>query len=264
VIIDYRHADNQYDRLAALAAEFVRRQVAVIVALTSPPALTAKAATTTIPIVFMIPDDPVKLGLVVSLSHPDGNATGVSFLFSDLGSKQLGLLRELVPDANWIGLLVNSHNPNVEAIKKEVAVAASAIGIDLKLGEASDSRQIEMAFATFVSNRIDALVVGTDPFFFNCRVQITTLAARHVLPAIYNARDYAETGGLMSYGTSLPEAFRQTGVYAGRVLKGEKARGVQSTKFVFAINLPTARALGLNFPDAARSRRRGDRVMCLG
>ena len=257
VIIDYRHADNQYDRLAALAAEFVRRQVAVIVALTLPPALAAKAATTTIPIVFMIPDDPVKLGLVVSLSHPDGNATGVSFLFGDLGSKQLGLLRELVPDANRIGLLVNPHNPNVETIKKEVVVAASAIGIDLKVGEASDSRQIEMAFATFVSNRIDALVVGTDPFFFNRRVQITTLAARHVLPAIYNARDYAETGGLMSYGTSLPEAFRQTGVYAGRVIKGEKPADlpvVQSTKFVFAINLPTARALGLNIPPTLLAR----------
>ena len=264
VVIDYRHGDNQYERLAGLAAEFARRQVAVIAALNSPPALAAKAATTTIPIVFMIPDDPVKLGLVVSLSRAGGNATGVSFLLSDLGPKQLGLLRELVPDAKRIGLLVNPHNANVEDLKKEVVMAASAIGVDLKVVEASNSREIEMAFATLVDNRVDALVVGTDSFFFNRRVQITTLAARHMLPGIYNAYDYAEAGDLMSYGTSLPEAFRQAGVYAGRIIKGEKPTDlpvVQSTKFVFAINLPTARALGLNVPPTLLARRRrGDRM----
>ncbi len=221
VVIDYRHGDNQYERLAGLAAEFARRQVAVIAALNSPPALAARAATTTVPIVFMIPDDPVKLGLAVSLSRPGGNATGVSFLLGDLGPKQLGLLRELVPHAKRIGLMVNPHNANVEASKTEVVMAASAIGVDLKVVEASDSREIEMAFAALVDNRVDALVVGPDSMFFNRRVQITTLAARHVLPAIYNAYDYAEAGGLMSYGTSLPEAFRQTGVYAGRIIKGE-------------------------------------------
>ena len=257
VVIDYRHGDNQYERLAGLAAEFVRRQVAVIAALNSPPALAAKVATTTIPIVFMIPDDPVKLGLVASLSRPGGNATGVSFLLSDLGPKQLGFLRELVPDAKRIGLLVNPHNANVEDIKKEVVTAASAIKIDLKVVEASDSREIEVAFATLIDNRVDALVVGTDSLFFNRRIQITTLAARHVLPAIYNAHDYAEAGGLMSYGPSLPEAFRQTGVYAGRIIKGEKPADlpvVQSTKFVFSINLPTARALGLNVPPTLLAR----------
>ena len=205
----------------------------------------------------MIPDDPVKLGLVASLSRPGGNATGVSFLLSDLGPKQLGFLRELVPDAKRIGLLVNPHNANVEDIKKEVVTAASAIKIDLKVVEASDSREIEVAFATLIDNRVDALVVGTDSLFFNRRIQITTLAARHVLPAIYNAHDYAEAGGLMSYGTSLPEAFRQTGVYAGRIIKGEKARRLARgaiDKFVFSINLPTARALGLNVPPTLLAR----------
>jgi len=255
VVIDYRHGDNQYERLAGLATEFARRQVAVIAALNSPPALAARAATTTIPIVFMIPDDPVKLGLAVSLSRPGGNATGVSFLLGDLGPKQLGLLR--VPHAKRIGLMVNPHNANFEASKTEVVMAASAIGVDLKVVEASDSREIEMAFAALVDNRVDALVVGPDSMFFNRRVQITTLAACHVLPAIYNAYDYAEAGGLMSYGTSLPEAFRQTGVYAGRIIKGEKPADlpvVQSAKFVFAINLPTARALGLNVPPTLLAR----------
>jgi putative ABC transport system substrate-binding protein len=167
VVLDYRHGDSQYERLAGLAVEFARRQVAVIAALNSPPALAAKAATTTIPIVFMILDDPVKLGLVASLSRPGGNATGVSFLLSDLGPKQLGLLRELVPDAKRIGLLVNPNNADVEDVKKEVIMAASAIGVGLKVVEASDSRAIEVAFATLVDNRVDALVVGTDSFFFN-------------------------------------------------------------------------------------------------
>jgi putative tryptophan/tyrosine transport system substrate-binding protein len=257
VVIDYRHGENQYERLAGLAAEFARRHVAVIAALNSPPALAAKAASTTIPVVFMIPDDPVKLGLVASLSRPGGNATGVSFLLSDLGPKQLGLLRELVPDAKRIGFLVNPHGVNAEGLKQEVVIAASAIGVDLKVVEASDIREIEIAFAALVDSRVGALVVGADSFFFNRRVQITTLAARHVLPAIYNAYDYAEAGGLMSYGTSLPEAFRQTGVYAGRIIKGEKPADlpvVQSAKFVFAINLPTARALGLNVPPTLLAR----------
>ena len=248
VVIDYRHGDNRYERLAGLATEFARRQVAVT------PALAARAATTTIPIVFMIPDDPVKLGLAVSLSRPGGNATGVSFLLGDLGPKQLGLLRELMPHAKRIGLMVNPHNANFEASKTEVVMAASAIGVDLKVVEASDSREIEMAFAALVDNRVDALVVGPDSMFFNRRVQITTLAACHVLPAIYNAYDYAEAGGLMSYGTSLPEAFRQTGVYAGQGEKPADLPVVQSAKFVFAINLPTARALGLNVPPTLLAR----------
>ena len=251
MVIEYRHGDNQYERLAGLAAEFARRQVAVIAALNSPPALAARAATTTIPIVFMIPDDPVKLGLAVSLSRPGGNATGTSFLLGDLGPKQLGLLRELVPHAKRIGLMVNPHNANVEASKTEVVMAASAIGVDLKVVEASDSREIEMAFAALVDNRVDALVVGTDSMFFNRRVQITTLAARHVLPAIYNAYDYAEAGGLMSYGSSNTDGFRQVGIYTGRILKGEKPADLpvmRATRFEFIINLHTARLLGIEIP----------------
>ena len=257
VVIDYRHGDSQYERLAGLAAEFVRRQVAVIAALNSPPALAARAATTTIPIVFLIPDDPVKLGLSVSLSRPGGNATGVSFLLSDLEPKQLGLLRELVPHAKRIGLMVNPHNANVEASKTEVAMAASAIGVDLKVVEASDSREIDMAFAALVDNRVDALVVGPDSMFFNRRVQITTLAARHVLPAIYNAYDYAEAGGLMTYGTKIADAYRQVGTYAGRILKGSKPADLpvlQSTNFELVINAQTARLLGLTVPDKLLAR----------
>jgi putative tryptophan/tyrosine transport system substrate-binding protein len=216
--------------------------------MTTPPALAAKTATMAVPIVFMVADDPVKFGLVASFARPGGNATGVSFLFSELGPKQLGLLREVVPNAARIGLLVNPHNANAEAVTQEVTAAATAVNVETKVVEASDTRGIEAAFATLVGSHVDALVVGTDPFFFRRRVQLTTLATRHGLPAIYNASDYAEAGGLMSYGTSLTEAFRQTGIYAGRILKGDKPADlpvVQSTKFVFVINLPTARALGL-------------------
>ena len=257
VAIEYRHADNQYDRLPELAAELVRRQVGVIVAINTPPALAAKAATTAIPIVFMVPDDPVKFGLVASFSRPGGNATGVSVLFSELGAKQLGLLRELIPKAARVGLLVNPHNVNAEAVTQEMRMAASPIGVELDVVEATDSRSIEAAFATLAGNRADALVIGTDPFFFRRRVQLATLATRHALPTVYNAREYAEAGGLMSYGTTLKEALRQTGVYAGRILKGDKPADlpvVQSTKFEFVINLPTARALGLEVPPTLLAR----------
>ena len=254
VAIDYVHPEGpegQYDRLPMMAAEFVRRRVALIAAITTPPALAAKAATDTIPIVFNVPDDPVRLGLVASLARPGGNATGVSFLFGELGAKQLGLLHELVPKAARIGLLVNPRNANAEAVTRDLSAAASATPVQLIVVEATDSREIETAFATLVGKRVDALVVGTDPFFFRRRIQLTTLATRHALPTVYNARDYAEAGGLMSYGTSLTEAFRQTGVYAGRILKGEKPADlpvVQSTKFEFVINLPTASALGIDVP----------------
>jgi putative tryptophan/tyrosine transport system substrate-binding protein len=257
VVIDYRHADNQYHRLPELAAELVRRPVSVIAAFTTPPTLAAKTATNALPIVFMAADDPVKLGLVASFAKPGGNATGVSFLFSDLGPKQLGLLRELVPTASRVGLLVNPDNANAEAVETEMAQAAAAIGVHAIAVEARDIRGIEAAFSALVSNRVEALVVGTDPFFFRRRIQLTTLATRHALPAVYNARDYAEAGGLMSYGTSLPEAFRQTGVYTGRILKGAKPADlpvVQSTKFVFVINLPTARALDLEIPPTLLAR----------
>jgi putative tryptophan/tyrosine transport system substrate-binding protein len=262
VAIDYVHRDVQnpdgrFERLTALATEFVHRQVALIFAQSTPPALAAKAATTTIPIVFNIPDDPVKLGLVASLARPGGNATGMNFLLGDLGAKQFGLLRELVPKAVRVGLLINSHGPNVDAVTRDMKAAASAIAVELVTVEASDRREIETAFATLASKRVDALVVGTDSLFFGRRVQITTLATRYGLPTIYNTRDYAEVGGLMTYGTSLMEAYRQAGTHAGRILKGEKPADlpvVQSSKFEFIINLATARALGLEVPPTLLAR----------
>jgi ABC-type uncharacterized transport system substrate-binding protein len=256
VAIDYV-TDGQYDRLPIIAADFTRRQVAVIVAVSTPPALAAKAATRDIPIVFNIPDDPVKLGLIATLARPGGNATGVNFLLGDLGAKQLGLLKELVPKAVRVGLLINSRAPNSDAVMRDLQAAASAIAVELVTVGASDSREIDAAFAALAGKTVDALVVGTDSFFFGRRVQITTLATRHGLPSIYNARDYAEAGGLMTYGTNLTEGFRQAGIYAGRILKGEKPADlpvVQSSKFEFIINLATARALGLDVPASLLAR----------
>jgi putative tryptophan/tyrosine transport system substrate-binding protein len=252
VVIDSRWAEGQYDRLPAMAAEFVRRQVATIIATGgTAPALAAKAATMTIPIVFSVTDDPVALGLVASLARPGGNATGVSFLLAELGAKQLGLLRELVPSATDIGLLVNPNNTTSQAQTSKVVAAASAIGVKVDLVPARDSREIEAAFDTLVRNRTPALLVGTDPFFYSRRVQLATLAARHVIPGIYPVRENVEVGGLISYGTSLTEVYRQVGSYAARILKGAKPADlpvVQSTKFELVINLATARALGLDIP----------------
>ena len=256
VAVDYV-TDGQYDRLPIIAADFARRKVALIVAVSTAPALAAKAATRDIPIVFNIPDDPVKLGLIATLARPGGNATGMNFLLGELGAKQLGLLQELVPKAVRVGLLVNSRAPNSEAVMRDLQAAASAIAVELVTVGASDSREIDAAFLTLAGKRVAALVVGTDAFFFARRVQITTLATRHGLPSIYNARDYAEAGGLMTYGTNLTEGFRQAGVYAGRILKGEKPADlpvVQSSKFEFIINLATARALGLEVPPTLLAR----------
>jgi putative ABC transport system substrate-binding protein len=250
VAIETPSADGHYDRLPALAADLVRRQVAVIVAITANPALAAKEATATIPIVFNVPEDPVELGLVASLARPGGNATGVSFLFSDLVAKHLGLLRELLPRAARIGLLVNPQNANADILTKN-ATAAASTGTEIIVFRASDAGAIEDAFATLTRQRADALMVGADGYFFRRRVQFATLVARHGLPTIFTAREYAEAGGLMSYGTSLPEAFRMTGLYTARILKGAKPADlpvVQSTKFDFVINIPTARALGLTVP----------------
>jgi putative ABC transport system substrate-binding protein len=257
VAIEYRYAEGQYDRLAAMATDLVQRKVAVIVASPTPAALAAKSATATVPIVFSVPDDPVKLGLVASFSRPGGNATGISFLLSELGAKQMGLLRELVPAATHFGLLVNPANENAEAVTRDLKAAASKIGVEVAIVQASDYREIEVAFATLVRNKADALVVGTDPFFYTRRVQLATLAARHVLPTVYNVREYAEAGGLMSYGTSLSEALRLTGVYAGRIIKGENPVDLpvaQSIKFDFVINLSTARMLGLTVPPSLLAR----------
>jgi putative tryptophan/tyrosine transport system substrate-binding protein len=251
VAIEYRWSEGQYDRLPAMVSELLRRDVAVIAALGTPSAVAAKTATTMIPIVFGVSEDPVKLGLVTSIARPGGNATGVSYLLSELGAKQLGLLRELVPAASRFGLLVNPNNENAEAIIGDLKAAAATIGVEIDVVRATDSHEIEEAFVSLIRDKVHALVVGTDPFFYNRRVQLATLATRHALPTIYNVRAYAEAGGLMSYGTSLTEAYRQMGAYTARILKGEKPIDlpvVQSTKFDFVINLPTARALGLTIP----------------
>ena len=255
--LEYRWAEGQYDRLPAMAVELVRRQVTMIVAHPTPAALAAKAATTTIPIVFSVPDDPVKLGLVASLARPGGNATGMNFFLTELAAKQLGLIRELVPAAARIGVLVNPENANAATVTGDVTMAASALGVRIGIVHASDRRGIEAAFATLVRDKVDALLVGTDPFFFTRRLQLATLATRHGIPAVYNVREYAEAGGLISYGTSLKEAWQQLAAYTVRILKGAKPADlpvVQSVKFELVINLPTASALGLTVPPTLLAR----------
>jgi ABC-type uncharacterized transport system substrate-binding protein len=250
--VEYRFAEGKYDALPQLAADLMRGQVRVIVAPTTPAALAAKSATLTIPIVFSTSDDPVGLGLVASFARPGGNATGIHFFQSALAVKQLGLLHDLLPQAARIGVLINPENVNADAVTKQMAAAASSLGltIDLVLRAKSQS-DIETAFATFSHNRVDALLCNNDPFFFTRRLQMATLASRHAIPAIYPGREYAEVGGLMSYGTSLTEVHRQIGTYTARILKGDKPADlpvVQSTKLEFVINLPTARALGIDVP----------------
>src|SRR5262249_578029 len=256
--IEYRFAEGQYDRLPAMAAELDRSEVALIVAGGgTAPALAAKAATATIPIVFSVTDDPVALGLVVSFARPGGNATGINFPLADLAAKELGLLHELVPAARRIGLLVNPNNSPSAAVTKDVTAAASALGIEIGVVEANNGHTIEAAFASLLRSRSEALLIGTDPFFFSRRVQLATLAARHVIPAAFNAREFVEAGGLMSYGTSLTEVFRQLGAYAARILKGAKPIDlpvVRSVTFEFVINLSTASALGLEIPSTVLAR----------
>jgi len=260
VAIEFHLAEGRYDRLPMMVAELVRRQVAVIVAGPTPAALAAKAATQTIPILFGVTDDPVKLGLVASFARPGGNVTGVNFVLAEFGlsAKRLGLLRELVPQATRIAALVNPNNAETaEAVTRDVMAAASTIGAQIEVIHASDSQEIEAAFATFVRNRADALLVGTDSFFYSRRLQLATLATRHAIPAVYTVREYPDAGGLMSYGTSVKEVYQQLGAYAGRILKGEKPADlpvVQMNKFEFVINLPTARALGLSVPPSLLAR----------
>ena len=251
VAIEYRWAQDQADRLPDLAADLVRRQVTVIAAHDTPSSIAAKAATTTIPIVFASGGDPVKLGLVASLNRPGGNVTGVTFVAAELGAKQLGLLHELQPGAVRVGVLVDPNFPLTESFVSDVQAAALSIGKQIEVLEAPTGRDIDTAFASLAQKPIDALLVGPGPLLNNRRVQLVTLAAYHRVPAIYPLREAAEAGGLMSYGTSITDAYRQAGVYTGRILKGEKPADLpvmQSTKFEFVINLNTARAFGLSFP----------------
>jgi putative ABC transport system substrate-binding protein len=253
VAIVYRWAEGQNDRLPELAAELVRRQVAVIAAPgTIPSVLAAKAATTTIPIVFAVGEDPVRLGLVASLARPGGNLTGINFFNAELVAKRLELLRELAPAAIRLAVLVNPANAaNTESTLRELQSAARAMGFQIQVLNASTSREIDAAFTTFVSERPDALFVSGDPFFNSRRLQLGLLAARHAVPASYASRDYPAYGGLMSYGTNLTDGFRQVGAYAGRILKGAKPADlpvVQSSKFELVINAQTARMLSLTVP----------------
>jgi ABC-type uncharacterized transport system substrate-binding protein len=253
VAIEYRWAENQVDRLPTLAGELVRRQVAAIAATGGiHSALAAKAATKTIPIVFNIGDDPVRLGLVDSLARPGGNVTGINNFIYELVAKRFALLHELVPAAVRVAVLVNPANAQTETTLRDVEAAARPIGLQIQIVKASTSREIDVAFAALVGDRVDALFVPPDPLFISRRIQIVQLAARHVVPTTDPVRDFAEAGGLMSYGTNTADAWRQTGVYTGRVLKGAKPAELpvlQPTKFELIINAQTARMLGLTVPD---------------
>jgi putative ABC transport system substrate-binding protein len=253
VAIDYRWAENKMDRLPELAADLVRRQVAVIAATSGfSPALAAKTATTTIPIVFVIAQDPVRLGLVASLARPGGNMTGISFLSGEVTAKRLELLRELVPAATRVAVLVDPANATyAEITARETGAAARSIGLQIQILKASTIGEINAAFATLVREKPDALFVGGDPFFNSRRTQLVHLATRHAVPASYAARDFVDAGGLMSYGANIADAWRQAGSYVGRILKGEKPTDlpiVQSSKFELVINAQTATMLGLTVP----------------
>jgi putative ABC transport system substrate-binding protein len=253
VVIEYRWGDGRNERLPDMAAELVRRRVAVIVTLASTPAaLAAKAATATIPIVFSVGADPVKIGLVASLNRPGSNITGISDVGAELAAKQLALLHELIPGAARFAALVNPDNPSItESFVTEVQTAASAIGRQIEVVAASTNNEIDTAFATFVKNRADAFLISPDTLFVTRRVQLITLAARHALPALYHRRELTEAGGLMSYGSDLTDQFRQIGVYAGRILKGEKPADMPvqlPTRFEFLINVQTAKTIGCEIP----------------
>ena len=257
VAIEYRWAEGQNDRLPALADELVRRRVAMIAAFGIVAAFAAKAATTTIPIVFAAALDPVRLDLVASLARPGGNLTGINIFTTELVAKRLELLRELVPGAVRVAVLVNPTYPDSELMVRDVAAAARAMGLQIQVLNASTSREINAAFASLVRERPDALFVGGEPFLNSRRVQLVHLASRHAVPATYPLRDYAEVGGLMSYGPNIADAFRQVGVYTGRILKGAKPADlpvVQASKFELVINAETARMLGLEIPPTLLAR----------
>jgi putative ABC transport system substrate-binding protein len=255
VMVEYHWLDGHYDRLPALVADLVRRQVAVIATPgNTPAALAAKAATATIPIVFGVAEHPVKLGLVASLARPGGNATGVNLLSAEVVAKRLGLLHDLVPKAVRIAVLVNPANSSTaEATLRDIPEAARALGLQTQVLNASTRSEIEAVFATLLRDRADALFVAPDGFFTSRRVQFATLAARHAIPAVYSNRGYPEVGGLMSYGSDTLDYYRQAGVYTAQILKGAKPADMpvlQSTKWEFVINMQTARALGLEVPNS--------------
>jgi putative ABC transport system substrate-binding protein len=250
--IEYRYAHDQPKRLPDLAAELVRRRVSVIATPGSlEAAIAAKAATKTIPIVFATSGDPVQFGLVTSLNRPGGNVTGIAFMTAELGTKFMGLLHELLPQATRFAVLVNPSYPSSEPFVREVQAAAASIGGRVEVFTARDSREINIAFATLAQTKVDGLLVGTGPLFYSRRVQLVVLGMRHAIPAIYTRRENVESGGLMSYGSNVSDQFRQSGIYTARILKGETVADIpvmQPTKFEFLINLQTSEALGIKVP----------------
>jgi putative ABC transport system substrate-binding protein len=251
VVIQARWADSQYDRLPAMATELVQRQVTLIVAFSTPAAQAAKAATTTIPIVFTTAGDPVQIGFVASLNRPGGNMTGVTVRGVEVGPKHLELLREAVPAAKIMALLVNPTNPQTDALSKNLQAAARTFGLQLHVLNASTEREFDAVFATLDQLRTDGLIVGSDTLFSTLSGQLAALTIHHALPAIFLERQFAAAGGLMSYGGSVTDAYHQAGVYAGRILKGEKPVDlpvVQATKVELVLNLQTAKSLGISFP----------------
>ena len=253
VVIEARWAEGQYDRLPAMAADLIQHQVAVIAAFTTPAAIAAKAATATIPIVFTTIADPVQIGLVASLNRPGGNMTGVTLLSVEVGPKLLELLHDVVPRATIMALLVNPTNPNIETQSRNLQAAALKLGLQVHVLNASTERDFDVVFAKLHELRADALMIGQDVLFNTQSGQLASLSVRHAMPAIYVAREFAAAGGLMSYGTNESEAYRQAGIYAGRILKGEKPAELpvqQPTKFELVINLKTAKVLGLSIPES--------------
>ena len=256
IAIEYRWADGKYDQLPAMAADLLRRRVIVIAATSTPAALAAKAATTTIPVVFETAGDPVTLGLVASLNRPGGNVTGITQLSSELVAKRLGLLHDLLPAVTIISALVNPTDPRAESQTRDLQKAASALGLQIHVLNTSTDGELDKAFADLIQLRAGAVIVGTGEFFNRRSEQIVALAAQQGMPAMYQYRHFADVGGLISYGPSLTDAYRQAGVYTGRILKGEKPADLpvlRATKFELVINLKTAKALGLTIPSGVFS-----------